>query len=357
MSLRLIEPWGQLTSKFTSKHIYGVNLALLYDLPVSILSGDSSGYERDVSLELLADGWLRYTHNAAVSGTRYGGMVSSVLRRGITLAADSVLYGGFRVRCPLSSMPAYLFNPCFTGSAVGVTQLNGITPAHIPGGMKVNTEYYIEWCLDLPNKLMKYRVDGVEIAFTVALTVAQVAQAVAGEYWMCHAGWSPNAGYVVDFKDGYVTDKSADGIQSGWLGPQIVRKVALTEITSPWTASSGTVKDVLSTPPTDSASRLTPLVTSDLDATEAVMKFDFSAIQGKVSGVAVSVLGRRPQGKLGQAELSATLNGSTIPARKAALTLDMTSFADSFTVGAAPDGQPWTKASLSSTNFKLKPAT
>ena len=356
MALRFIEPWLNLSMKYAGRIYGGYSLSANgYDIPFSIVAGDNTRYARDVSLELLSDGWLRYTNNSSTSSTRYGGLVYNLPNRGIVAKADTVLFGGFRVRS--SVLPVYVFNPAFTGGEIGVSQSAGLAPSHFPnGGMKVNTEYYVEWCLDVSGKALKFRIDGVDIAFQCNFSDAQIAQIIAGQYWVCYAGYGNATGYVIDFKDGYLNEKTEDGIMSGWLGPQTVRKVPVAQATGSWTGTDGaSIKDVLNTPVTDAASRLTPLVTSDLEATEATVKLDFSSVQGKVTAVSLNVMARRASGKLGSAEVTITSGGNTSAKQKLIVQPDVQMFTDIQVGGVAPGGAPWTKALLEAAVIKIKP--
>lgn len=349
MALRSIEPFLNLAYKLESTFNGYSGVWSAVNVPFMLYSGDSNGYPRTISMELDADGWLLVSSTGSVSGERMCVLIRPFASAGITFTADSVVFGGVRMKVG-GYTPRYLIT----------TQGGSATPLIIPSdvpGFALNKEFYIEWCLDLPNNLIRRRVDGVEIA-PVAMSAAIKNALIAGTNHLGYGSWVTGSSAAQQFflKDGYILEKTPDGLMSSWLGPQTIRKLPVAEVVAPWTATGDIpLKDALNTPINSAASRLTPLVTTDVDATQGTIKFDSSSVKGKLNGIAVNISMSKQSGKVGNFEASLTNGGVESSKVTVAGTNDMLMNPGVLLSSKAPNGNAWSAETLATATLKLKP--
>lgn len=349
MALRDIEPFLNLSYpvSLTLTNTYSAELSA-YNIPYRLYGGDANGYGRVTELSLV-DGWLLLSSIGYVSGGRAVCMGRNLQSMGIEVTDDTVAFGGARIKFGRSI-------PNVVMTIQGSAAMNAILTSSFPVTPALNTEYYVEWCIDMPNSLFRARVDGVEIA-SVAISASIKTYLKSGANYLMWGSFNTGSTSAVDIylKDGYVLEKTPDGVMSGWLGPQKVSVLPVAEFTGPWTASEGTPVEALNTPITTSAGRLTPLVSTDADASEVTLKFDASQVTGLIKGVSMNVSMKKMPGKLGTLESTVTSGGVESAKSVAVPANAMTMFTRQLLSTKAPDGQAWTAEKLAAASIKLKP--
>lgn len=349
MALRAIEPFQNLSHPYSGTfHAYGPILSG-WNLPYLGYSGDTNNYVRVIDISKVDD-WLLLSSTGSVFGGRQVGMGRKFVDFDVNIKADSVIYGGVRMKFA-RSIPNVLVYTSGSGAQAIVSS------SQVPGGVVAGVEYYIEWCIDMPNGMFRARVDGVEVT-PVAIGASVKTYLLQGVQYLMYGSWNTGVTSAVDIylRDGYVLEKTPDGLMSSWLGPQRVRRLPVAEFVAPWAASNGAEpKDVLNTPVTTAANRLTPVVISDSDVTEAIVKFDTSVIQGKINGVSINTSATKPGGKVGNVEL--VLSSAGVDGAKTTIvpTTEMLMFSRIGLSSKAPNGSAWTAENLAAATLKLKP--
>lgn len=325
----------------------------------------ASGSFSVVTVSKDANGWLT-TRTGPASGSttaqaKYCG-ISRHLSDVTTFTSTSYVYGGARIKVNINAtqLPIVTIHDRRAASLPNQNahQLVIFSYLDIVGGVVSDKEYYFEWAIDMPNKVVHRRLDGVvlpDVAFATGTEAAFLAQALAICYGFS-AGYMVAASTVVGYsiRDVYIGEKVV-GETIDWLGPQIVAPIPLKSVTAPWTPSSGTLLEALNTRINDAASAVTPFVTTDAGATEAAIQFDSPNVAGKINAVQVNFSGRRTAVALGGVE-AYVVDGSTESTKRMRL-LDTTfSYAGTvFVANRSPSGAPWSKAKIDSIVLKLTP--
>jgi hypothetical protein len=349
MALRDIEPFLNLSHQYSATIGQGYTAVLSgWNIPYLVYGGDTNSYARVTSLDLI-DGWLVLSSIGSVSGNRCMAVGRPLQSAGINVDDNTVAFGGARLKFARSI-------PRTVMTIQGAAAVEVIASTAIAGNFQLNTEYYVEWCIDMANSLFRARVDGVEVA-AVALSAAVKNALKAGTNYLMWGTYNSGSSSALELwlKDGYVLEKTPDGQMSGWLGPQTVKVLPVSEFNGPWAASSGTPKDVLNTPTTSAADRLTPLVTTDVNASEAILKFDASQVTGFIKGISLNVAMQKAPGKLGNLESSITSAGVESSKSSATAANAMAMYTRQLLSSKAPNGGAWTIESLAAATVKLKP--
>jgi hypothetical protein len=295
----------------------------------------------------------------ATSTSKYVG-VYRPLSDYTNITASTYLYGGVRIKCLITGtlLPLLRFADS-TQPTVSANAFSVFLGSDIPGGTVSGVEVYLEWALDMANKKILRRVDGVRIADIPIPSTAfetlftnNVMAITYGCTTAVSAAMSTVVGYAI--KDIYIGEKVA-GETSDWLGPRIVTPLPLSSVTSEWQASSGTVLDALNTPITDSASYAAPYVTTDAAGTEATIKLTVPDVAGKIDAVVVTSIGKRRAATIGGLA-AAMKNASGEDTRAVKLLTTTNSFCHLGTFVNAPGAVPWTKALLTDVTLKVKPS-
>jgi len=351
MALRDIEPFLNIVGRYTATlaQQYSAELAA-YNVPYRVYGGDAYGYGRVTEL-YQEDGWMVLSSGGPVTNGRCLCVGRSLQSMGINVTDDTVAFGGARMKFG-RSVPNVAMTTQM-GSA-----LNLLLTSNFPQGAAVNTEYYVEWCIDMPNSLFRARVDGIEVP-SVALSTTIKNNLKSGANLLMWGSYNTGVTSALDIylKDGYVLEKTPDGLMSGWLGPQSVKVLPVSEFIGPWTTSGSSPKDVLNSPMPTSADRLTPLVSSDNDATEATLKFDTSQITGLIKGVSVNVMMQKLQGRVGNLESTITAGGVESAKTTIVPVNTMAMYTQQVLSAKAPNGGAWTIESLAGATLKLKPVS
>lgn len=352
MALRSIEPFLNLSHKYTVGSQWGYSSVLsAYNVPFQTYSGDSNNYGRGVSLELTADGWMQLSGIDPVSGLRLLAVGRTFVSMNLTFTADTVAYGGVRMKFG-RSIPNQLI------SMQGINAMSVLAATQVPGGVVLGTEYYLEWCIDMPNNMIRTRVDGVEqVPTTLPLAARNALLANTGQM-LTYGSYQTGTSNAMDIfvKDGYILEKTPDGLMSYWLGPQIVRALDVVETTGPWTATGGIpLVDSLKTPIVSAASRLTPVVISDENVSEAGFKFDASKVGSRVNGISLNVSAVKTPGKIGTLDAKFVLDANQSNVAKINPTNTMLMFNDVLLSSVPPGGGAWSKENLTNLVLKLQP--
>lgn len=302
-----------------------------------------------------AAGWLTLDRQSNASAVNCRSAIVRPLNTAFTLTASSYIYGGVRVkslnvtRIPLVGIVTTVLPATLVG------QVNFLQDSDVPGGLVNGREYWFEWAMDLANKRVLRRLDGVALP-NLTLTDNTVNQLIAGTIAMVYGqafaanmvGWPTNA-----WKDIFMGYRAAGEVHE-FLGPRLIVPAAVKAITAPWAASSGTMVAALNTPVTTAASFLTPFITSDVAASSADIMLEVPTIVGTIEGVVIRSVAKRQDATISKIEAYLTDDvGST---DKTISTLDGTMTAYKLGVYKnAPSGQAWTKAKLESATLKIKP--
>ncbi|MCO6704721.1 hypothetical protein [Streptomyces sp. CHB9.2] len=349
MALRDIEPFLNLSHPFSrTLTVQYTEVLSNWNIPYIVYGGDTSGYGRVTELSLTADGWLLLSSIGSVSGNRRCAMGRNLQSMGINVTDQTVAFGGARMKFG-RSIPSSIM------TTQGSSAIVLLSRANFPN-VALNTEFYVEWCIDMPNSLFRARVDGVEVP-SVALNDTIKSYLKSGLNYLMWGTYDSGSSSAMDIylKDGYVLEKTPDGQMSGWLGPQTVKVLPVAEFNGPWTASSGTPLEVLNTPIASSADRITPLVASDPAASEATLKFDASSITGLVKGVSVNVSMRKQTGRLGALESTINVDGSESSKSVVAADSLMAMYTRQLLSSKTPSGGAWSGENLGTAIIKLKP--
>lgn len=329
--------------------------------PFNQVPGGSALYGGPV-ITKTSDGWCKLYMNKGPDGSGIGKsnqIWANLKDFGITATPTTNFTIGFRFAIPTTSYAS--IHGVYIAETLAVTNTAaGLFPSTAIPGYVLGTEYYLEFTVDVATGVVKRWVDGTPIADTT-ITAAAIAAIKAGTAFFC-LGWyqsgliAQNLEFSWRFKDMYVLEKTPDGINSGRLGPQTVVPIDLLSVTAPWTTPTGTVVDALNAPITDTASSLTPIVSSDAVATQAALVLKTGSLLGPVNGVVLTASGRRAAGSSANLKSSVS-QGATNTADKT-LTLT-TSFQYGLPVqifDVAPDGTTWSKAKIEACTLKLTPA-
>lgn len=354
MSLLMVEPFQGLVGAPGGTTNGEVSLAS-YGLPYMAVTGTQQQTPRPWSVSLV-DGWLRFTAQADGSPYNVRNGFSRLINDLVTPTSASVLLGGVRFRQPSVTKITQ------TGQ-VGIydgSNLNSLQPFVVLSNVVLDRDYYIEWMIDIPNNKIKRRVDGVDLA-DIALDASMQGALLNGRarlhYGTMYGGVASTETVVADYKDGYVFDKSVDGVDSNWVGPQVVSPIAVLSADSNWTTSNGgTVVDVLNSPFTsDPATRTTPMVFTDSGGSSSLFKLDTSTVVGKITAVHVAVTAMKASGKLGNLEGSVVLDEAESSKTMMSLGTTIATYGRVFQSTKAPGGLPWTKELLADCQIKLTP--
>lgn len=361
MAIRVIEPFLNFAGPVSGSNISEASL-LTNGIPHILVTGTAVNAALPWSLTKVGE-WLRLAVNGNSAQYDHRCGLARALDTLITFTATTVLYGGVRVRVPrvVNNKPN-AFLSIYDKNNLSSYQ-NMFLLSDIPN-MAWDVEYYLEWCIDIPAGKIRRRLDGVDLV-DLNLSAQMNTMLVAAQRGrLCYGGpsqgvWSSSAKMMLDVKDGYILEKTPDGIASYWLGPQLVRPLKVAEFTAPYTnnAAEGTSNlDSLNTPITTPDSRLTPVVTSDHDVSPASVKFDVSNIAGKINAVSLQFSGIKPAGKVATVETQFSAGGNDDAKRTVGLTGVMSNF-DIYLNTQAPNGVRWTKALLAAATLKLQPAS
>jgi hypothetical protein len=277
-----------------------------------------------------------------------------------SITSSSYVYGGVRFKCLITGtlLPLLRFVDA-TQPTVSANAFTILFGNDIPGGTVAGTEYYIEWALDMANRRVLRRIDGVRIAdlpFPATsydtLFTNNVMGICYGSTSAVSAAMSTVIGYAI--KDIYVGEKLA-GETSDWLGPRIVSPLPIAAVTSPWQASAGTVLDAFNTTITDSASFTAPYVSTDAAGSDAEIKLSVPDVPGKIDAVTITSIGRRNAAALGGLAVVVE-NGEVEEGKGVKVLTTVNSFYTLGTYGNAPGGTPWTRNLLTDVTVKVTPS-
>lgn len=354
MSALMVEPFQGLVGAPAGTTNGEISL-VQYGLPYFAVTGTQQQNPRPWSVSLV-DGWLRYTTQADGSAYHVRNGFSRLITDLVAVDSSTVLLGGVRFRVPAVSQFSAVGQVCIYDG----NNLNSLQALVVLQNVEVDREYYIEWMIDIPANKIKRRVDGVDMA-DLALDASMLGALTAGrarlQYGTSYAGANSTQTAVVDYRDGYVFDKTVDGVDSNWLGPQVVSPVALIEADANWTTSnSDTVLSVLNSPFTsDPTTRTSPMAYTDAGGTPGLFKLDTSQVVGKITAVHVAVTAMKAPGKLGNLEGSMILDGVESTKRSMLLTSTIATYGRVFLGTKAPGGLPWTKELLAQCQIKIAP--
>ena len=331
-----------------------------------LILGNGAGTFGEVTVSKDADGWLTTRTGPATSSTtqqaKYCG-ISRHLADLVTFTSSSYVYGGVRIKALINATQLPLVTIHDRRNAnmpnQNTNQLVMFNYLDIPGGVESGREYYFEWAIDMPNKKILRRLDGVRLTDILLSSVAAMEATILAQ--ACGVCYGFSAGYLVasstvvgySVKDIYIGEK-VDGETTDWLGPRNVVPIAIESVDSVWTASSGTVLSALNTPITDSASFAAPSVTSDAAGTEASINWTPPNVAGKVNAVVITSIAKRQAATMGA--LGIVLKNGANEVGKSAKSLSTTS--SYYQLGVynnAPGDVPWTKELIDSVTLKVKP--
>lgn len=280
----------------------------------------------------------------------------------VALSASSVLVLGVRFAIGSASTGLHLKAPGDSGAVFTLFGTSGVGNGEL-GATNSNKEYYLEVKFDIPAKLAYRRLDGAALApLTIPdwvidrFTNNTKVFAVFGyhlTFVQGLAGWAN-----VMFKDIYVLEKTADGIASDFLGPQVVKPITLTAFDAPYTNNGSNLTNLaaLNTAVSSAAARTAPLVTSDTVESMATAKVTADTGTSKINGIAFIEEARRLSGS--DAKLKCTVvDGQAKAVSTATLTDTLNSWIVPFVSARSPDGSVWTKAKLESLALQLNPVT
>lgn len=311
-----------------------------------------------------SDGWLDFEtgpNNAGSTTVSKYLAIGRFLSDYTTITSSTYLYGGVRIKSKYGTTSATyglvgFYDTRVVPNAAGNVQAI-LTAADVQGGFAAGQEYYFEWAVDMVNQKFLRRLDGVrlpDIAFAAGFNAAFLAQGMG----ICY-GYTANIntaqrilwGYSI--KDIYVGEKVA-GETADWLGPRSVAPIAISEVTAPWTPTSGTILEAWNTPVTDAVSFTAPNAATDAGGTEAAIKLQAPNIAGKIDAICINSIARRKAASLGGLGLTVEHSNGNLGKPDVPLT---TSFQQLQlgTFPTAPGGGGWTKSLIAGVTVKVKP--
>lgn len=355
MGLLMVEPLLAVAGEPSGNTNGEVSLTQ-YGLPFSAVTGTQQSVTRPWNISRVGD-WLRCTSfgDGGPYNTRLG--IARPFSDLVEVNASSVLFGGFRYRLPAESQVAPTGQICIYDG----NNLNSLQPLIVMNNQIPDREYYIEWLIDIPNNKIRRRVDGVDFLPDLVLDASMAGALVGGraryQYGTSYGVANSLQTVMMDFKDGYVCDKSVDGVMSSWLGPQLVTAVPVLEVDSTFTTSNGaSVKDVLNAPfTTDPASRVSPVASSGTDGAPALIHLDTSSLKGRINGVHITVSAMKTPGKLGNLTGALVLDEVSSTPRTMTLVTGVSLFSKVYLGAFAPGGAAWTKELLANSILTLQP--
>jgi hypothetical protein len=345
-------------------HLSATVGSALAGTPYLILANSAATFSQ-VTVSKDADGWLTTRTGPATSSTtaqaKYCG-ISRHLADVVSFTASSFVYGGVRIKANVNATQLPLVTlhdrrPANMPNA-NANQLVIFNYLDISGGVVKDQEYYFEWAIDMPNKKVLRRLDGVRLADIALSALAGLEAALLlNAMGICYgfsAGYMVAGSTVVGYsvRDIYMGEKVA-GETVDWLGPQRVVPLVLESVSAPgWTTSDSTdVKTVLSKAISVAADISSPLVSTDASVTEAQLKFS-ADVKGSVVAVQFNAVAQRQVGNLANLRAKVSLDGTD----------STSSFIDlvggpglrkAMLLTKAPGGAPWTKESIAASTFKL----
>lgn len=318
----------------------------------------------------MADGYMQvqgnYNYYASNSTVTKSCAVQLPLKSILgTLHDKQVLVAGIRVKVTSNNTGVHLKAPNADGGATFTLIGDSATWPAVGelGARNTAKEFYVEVKIDVANKAVYRRLDGVNLstltlpdAFAARFANNQAVNLVLG-YPLSYSEGTTTAANV-QYKDGYLLEKTEDGILSDFLGPQLVKPVTLTAFDAPAYTNNGssiTHLAALNTPITTYASRNAPLVTSDAAESTATAKFTVDTV-AKINAIQLFEEGRRLSGSDSKLKLVVSDGQNTVNGNTANLT-DTITQALGYQAARAPDGAVWTKAKLEALTVRLTPVS
>lgn len=314
-----------------------------------------AGTSLDVSI---TDGWFKMSRPGIVGGTDTRCLAAYKKLDEITWTSATVAYGGVRVKANMT-MSQML---CFIDSASyndGTNMVMLFSKSDLPDGGVDGVEYYLEWGIDMPARKIYRRINGTQRLADITFPSGNWDNMMLAQRGCICVGYPLGIALAtttpcnISFRDMYSLEKSSDGLDSLWLGPRRVAPITVEEVIAPWTASDGTdAKTIFNKPITTAADLTTPVVTTDEDRTEGLVKLTTSA-GGNINAVVLSHNARKPAGTTAGLRTQLELNGSLSASVFTSLDSVMANTRILMsTVG--PDGLPWTASRLRAATLKVQ---
>lgn len=279
--------------------------------------------------------------------------------------AQSIAIFGFRFKSTLADVTSAM---AFTGaiSNVGETAVAETLDAILLSewAWVAGEDVYLEVELNLPAGMIYRRVDGVALTpIAIPAWVLTAAAASDASALRVSIGTSQRRQWlssrIMDMRvrDIVVMERTSDGINSSFLGPQVVKRCPIASaVSSDWTASSGTPQAALATPITTVASRVAPYAESKAPDKALPVQFDTSGLNtDRIRGAAFTAAAKRQTGT--GAKLSMSVKDGDVSSNevvKSLLTTDFTFGLNALTLNRDFEGKPLTKAKLAALTFNIK---
>lgn len=287
-------------------------------------------YTRDV------DGYLLMTTKATGSSTVGKALFASAPLSDLipSMSSQKVIIGGGRWRSPNNLITnVFSFSGPMSASGIPANSAQVLNVFKVTDFTFVaNTPRYFEWELNFPAGFIYRWIDGVALdPLAIPAWMVTLADIVDGTG--LRFGWGTPAtisilsssNMIQGIRDGYLLERTVDGIDSVRKGPQVVNICPVKEVSvsDDWTPSAGTIIDALNTPITTAASRLTPMVTSGLLEKPLQVKFDASALNAnKINAATVVFMAKRLPGTDSASQVTIKDGATTLGSRTMALPVD-----------------------------------
>lgn len=325
--------------------------------PFTLMTSPTVGFRSTLQY---AGGWMKVVNETAGSGQNKLHGVTATLGPVVPVSATAVITVGVRYLETLNT-PAGSMWFSVPGATLASQCLECFPKTVFPGSVPTaSQEYYLEATIDFPAGVVHRWIDGAAIA-DIAIPAAISTAAGLGNLQLSIG--SPILQSMTTaqtpsfwFKDGYILDKSVDNLYSSRLGPQVITvEHPNTVTTSAWTTSAASLLAALTTPITDAASSLTPVVTTDVALSPGTLKFAAPSLAGKINGIMLTVSAQRASGASSGINTSVISGASESTVVPLSLSSSLTFGQKAYLGSASPDGGAWTPAKLAAANFKLQP--